>query len=223
MAELVQPFGYDGACDIVGGFPALKATNWVGTTPSGTGAYTFATNATTGLMEGTITTVSSSLGLFQLQESQDGGTTAIARFQPLAGTKIWMEASVKLSEVTTKGFIFGFADVDTTLLSSGLIDCTDLIGFYSATTTATLIGTVRTSSTSTSSSSLKTLVAATYYKLGILIDGISAVTFFVNDVATGSASVANLPTAVVAPSIAYAANDKTCIFKNLWYGQSGLN
>jgi hypothetical protein len=155
----------------------------------------------------------------------DGGTTAVIRFLPLAGTKLFVEGSFKLSEVTTKGFMFGFTEINTALLATGVYNNTDLIGFYSATAGASLVGTVRTGSAGVESASLKTLVAATYYKLGILIDGVSSVTFFVNDVPTGAstAAIAKLPTAALTLSVAYAANAKTCIFKNLWYGQSGLN
>jgi hypothetical protein len=220
IASLIQPFGFDGAGDVVWGLPAFSATNWLKTLNSGT--YGVAADAS-GILQGTLTSNASSQSDTQLQESMDGGTTALIRFLPKAGTFIFASCSVKLSEVTTSGFMFGFNEINTAMLSTGTINTTDQLGFYKATGAATIVGNVRTSSTSTATATLATLAANTYVELGVLVDGISDVVFYVNGTPVGQTTMTNVPTAAMAMSMAYSANAKTAIFKNLYYGQFGLN
>lgn len=220
IMQNIQPFGFDGAGDIVSGLNAFNKANWLATLNSGT--YGVAANAS-GILEGTLTSNSSSESNTQLQESMDGGTTAVIRFLPLAGTIIFAACSVKLSEVSISGFMFGFNEINTGMLSSGAINTTDQLGFYKAAGAATIVGNVRTSSTSTATSTLATLSANTYVELGVLVDGITDVQFYVNGTPTGQTTMTNVPTNAMCMSIAYSANAKTCIFKNLYYGQFGLN
>jgi hypothetical protein len=197
---------------------------WLDTLNSGTIAC--AANATTGVEEVTITTNASALSNTQRQESFDGGTTGVLRYKPLADTVIAFGCSLKLSEVTTQGLFFGLSVLDTSLTASGDITMTDAIGFYAKTAdTAKLYGAISTSSTPVVSANLQTMVAATYYQLECRINGVSSVEFFVNGTKTAATATAllSLPTVALAFSIAYAANAKTCIYKNMYCYQWGVN
>jgi hypothetical protein len=154
----------------------------------------------------------------------DGGTTGVIRFVPLAGRVHFAELEVKTSAVATGAFLFGFATLDTTLLASGVEACSaDLIGFVKTKAAATILGRVMKATTATDTADLATMVNATYMKLGILIDGVSGVHFFVNDVPTPQLTLTNLPTAALALSIAVSGASQAATIKNLWYGTCGGN
>jgi hypothetical protein len=203
---------------------AINSKNWLATLNSGTVAQAVA--AATAAEEMTITTNAAALAVAQLQESFDGGTTAVLRYVPLAGTVIAFGGTFKLSEVTTKGFMFGLSAIDTTMMSAAVLDVSDFVGFYSTTADAAkLYGTMSTGSSPVNSANLQTMVAATYYKLEVRINGVTGVEFFVDGTRTAAAAaaIAKIPTAGLAFSIAMAANAKTCIGKNIYCYQWGVN
>lgn len=120
--------------------------------------------------------------------------------KPAAGVKIWFEARLKMNDATQQ-FFFGLAGVCTTLISSGVLDDTvDKCGFYhEAASTDNKISVV---SARTSSEEKDTDVATntddTYMKVGLIIDGISRVTYFVNGEPVASCADADdIPNAVM--------------------------
>lgn len=116
-------------------------------------------------------------------------------FVPTAGKDIWYETRLKCSQVAVQ-FYAGLAVIDTTLIASGAIAHSDSIGFSSVTDDGVLLGNVRASSSSTTTTGT-TLVADTYVRLGFKLTGVSSVTFYVNGVAVGSAVTTNIPSAAV--------------------------
>jgi len=202
----------------------VNSKTWLDTLNSGTVAV--AANATTGVEEVVLTSNAAALSNTQRQESFDGGTTGVLRYVPLANTVIAFGADVKLSEVTTQGFWFGLSVLDTSITASGDQTISDGIGFFAKTAdSAKLYGSVVTSSTPVNSASLKTMVAGTYYKLECRINGVSNIEFFVDGVRTAATATAmlSIPTVALAFSIAYAANAKTCTYKNMYCYQWGHN
>jgi hypothetical protein len=208
----------------VGPQETVNNQTWLDTLNSGTIAC--AANATTGVEEVTMTTNAAALSNTQRQESFDAGTTGVLRYVPLADTVIAFGASVKLSEVTTQGFWFGLSVLDTSITASGDQTISDGIGFFAKTAdSAKLYGSITTSSTPVNSANLQTMVAGDYYELECRINGVSNVEVFVNGVKTAATATAmlSLPTVALAFSIAYAANAKTCIYKNMYCYQWGIN
>lgn len=120
-------------------------------------------------------------------------------FVPAAAKDIWYEARLKCSQVAVQ-FYAGLAVVDTTLIAAGAVAHTDSIGFSSVTDDGVLLGNVRASSTSSTTTGA-TLAADTFVRLGFKLTGVSSVTFYVNGSAVGSAVTSNIPSgAVLTPS-----------------------
>lgn len=195
-----------------------QSTTWLKTLNSGT--FVTTAGATPGLV--TVTTNAASLALAQGQESYDGGTTALAQFVPTANTEAFFSGDFKISEITTSGLFIGFAEVDTTILASGLVDVAGMLGFYKPTAGATMVGAVRNSSTSTNTGTIKTWEADTWVNLACRINGVSSVEFFVDGVRTAQTTMTNIPTGNLSFSWAFAANAKTLTYKNFLYYHTGL-
>lgn len=112
-------------------------------------------------------------------------STVGERVLPAAGRTIVLESRVKAADIATgPEFFFGLHTVDTTIIaSSDLSDGTgqSFAGFGSVTDDGVLVSfTANNTSRTVGTTTLHTLVDDTYVKLGIVINGVTNVEFYVN-------------------------------------------
>ena len=115
---------------------------------------------------------------------------------PAAGLRIAFETRVKAVDAATgPEFFAGLSDVDTAIISGGAINSGDYVGFYGVNATdKVLIAASEDGGAQTiASSTAHTLVEDTYVKLGILIDGVTDATFYVNGVAIATSTTMDIP------------------------------
>lgn len=122
---------------------------------------------------------------------------------PAAGDKVIFEARVSLTDVTHSWYV-GLAGVKTDLVTTTLDDTVDKAGFYRVkASTDNKVSTV-TSRTNAddATADVATLADGTFVKLGLVIDGLTSIKFYVNGVLveTGT-TAANIPNAVMCPTI----------------------
>ena len=129
-----------------------------------------------------------------------------AQFLPAVGKKIWFEARVKASAITSGINLFlGLAEVDTTVIAASAISTDNHVGFSSVTADAIVLFNSE-KATAGNTGTGTTLVAATYVKLGFLIDGLTSIKQFVDGVETGTAKVAaNIPIVNLVPTLVVQA------------------
>lgn len=140
-----------------------------------------------------------------------GTAAAWAPFIAKAGYDIHFRARVQLTTtVANAAFFIGLAAVDTTLLSSSAIGVDNAVGFYKA-ASATCGGIVRAGGTSTTTTlgSGFTPTISTWYDLQILIQGRTAVTFWVDGTETGQTTMTNLPSNSTALALSAAISAGT--------------
>lgn len=145
------------------------AADWVvTTTEAGTGAATEALAADERSGALLITNDDASGDLDALQSAEEFTSLTV-------GKKLWFETKLKVSSISVATLLVGLAITDTTVL-----DASDRVGFVLTSGAATLDAFTTKNSTTTTTSAIATLVAATYVTLGFYWDGASAVKFFVN-------------------------------------------
>ncbi len=105
----------------------------------------------------------------QLQLVQDNWKLAV-------GKRLWWEMRLKISDATQSDLFVGLATTDTTLIAG----TTDSVSFRKADGSTALSFVTEDNTTETTTSSVHTVVADTYMKLGFYWDGISRVRAFVN-------------------------------------------
>ena len=117
-----------------------------------------------------------------------GGATS-AFIVPSAATTSWFETLVKFTTISTAPASFiGFSTQATGLATTGLVDGTDYIGFYSTATNTLKFtykdggGTQYLGSALTIYGSTTTYTTAQWIKLGFKVDGLTTVTPFINGV-----------------------------------------
>lgn len=129
---------------------------------------------------------------------------AVTPFVCKTGFNIHLRARFLLvDDVSTVGLIVGLTPVDTALLSSGAIDQASFVGLYKATSSTNMVGTVRTASASTSST-LATIAADTWYDFEMVINGRAGVIFYLNGAKTYQGTVTNLPANTVPMTLSLA-------------------
>lgn len=136
---------------------------------------------------------------------QYGGATGAASFVPNANAKIYFEARVKVTDIGTSGsdtcdLFVGLAEVDTTVVASGANSTDNHIGFEHVDDDGAVDFHSEKAGSRSSSSAVHTLSDGTYVKLGILVDGVSKITPFVNGVA-GTAITTNVPIVALTPTL----------------------
>ncbi len=105
----------------------------------------------------------------QLQLVQDNWKLA-------AGKRLWFEARLKISDATQADLFVGLATTDTTLIAG----TTDSVSFRKADGSTALSFVTEDNTTETTTSSVATVAADTYMKLGFYWDGVNTVRAFVN-------------------------------------------
>lgn len=127
---------------------------------------------------------------------------AATLFKPQAGSKIWFESRFKWSGITNGlEFFIGLSDVETAIISSSAVASDNFVGWSSVTDDAVLLFNSEKAGTGDTGAA-DTVEAATYLKLGFLIDGLNSITQFINGVKSGTAKVAaNIPAVVMCPSL----------------------
>lgn len=120
---------------------------------------------------------------------------------PAAGKDLWFETKVKDSFITGD-FFFGLAEIDTTIIATSDMTTANHIGFSCFTGDGILLADCAKASTRVHTQAMNTLVADAYVTLGFRVNGVTDVTFYVNDVVVGTAILtANIPIVSLTPSI----------------------
>lgn len=130
------------------------------------------------------------------------------------GKRTWFAARFQLSEVTQSDFIVGLALADATPL-----DVTDGVFFLKADDAATLALVSKIVTPATASTTVATLVAATWYEFAFEYNGNDAITAYTKNSdgtwrSAGSVGVSALPTTELAVTFGYqngAAGAKTAL------------
>lgn len=162
---------------------------------------------------------------YNMQLSLDGGTTAHAPFYASATRNLGMRFAFKTSEATSSGIVIGLAPVDTTLLGAGsAIDQNALIGLYKAPGAADATIVLRNGGTSTTVATFA-IANDTWYTVDLRLEGRSQFSVWINGVQTATGTMTNLPTdaTALAPSIAFAANNKTLSVSQMTVWQEQFN
>lgn len=122
---------------------------------------------------------------------------------PLAGRTIRFEARVKMNDTSgsISQFFIGLAGIDTSLIDTGVVDdAVDKVAFFShAGTTADRLSIINSRTTEEEISTDKATVADnTWVKLGMVINGITDVEYYVDGVLVDTHATANaVPNAVM--------------------------
>lgn len=123
---------------------------------------------------------------------------------PLAGRTIRFEARVKVVDAGDDQYYIGLAAADTTLIAAGIMDnVVDKAGFFRiAASTADKISVQNSRGAGgTVDADAADLVDDTWIKLGIVIDGLTSVKYYVDGVLVSTTTVtAEIPNAVMALS-----------------------
>jgi hypothetical protein len=120
-------------------------------------------------------------------------------FIPAAGKDLWFETRLKVSHVSGD-FFFGLTALDTTLVATSALTISDGIGFESFTGDGVLVASSEKATVRGTVAAVKTLVAATYVKLGFVVRGVTDVTFYVDGVANATLLLtANIPVLALTP------------------------
>lgn len=121
-------------------------------------------------------------------------------FFPAAGKHLWFETRLKVSHITGD-FFFGLAELDTTIFASSDMTTANHIGFSSFTGDGILLFDANKATVRANTLAAKTLVAATYVKLGFYINGVTDITVWVDNVANATTiATANIPVLGLTPS-----------------------
>lgn len=158
-------------------FNTYVAGNWT-VSETGTGSRAL-TNGVGGLLLITNAAADNDRNFFQL--AQEG-------FKFQSGKRLWFEMRFQVNDATESDIIAGLQITDTTPLA-----VTDGVYFIKADGAATVDFVVTKNSTPTTASAVATMADATNIVLGFYYDGVSAVTYYVNRVYTGSSVVTNMP------------------------------
>lgn len=125
-----------------------------------------------------------------------------------AAGKMWFEARVKATDIGSSGpeFFLGLHNIKTAIIASSAMDATasDWIGFKSLTDDSILLGTAANnaaSSAETTASDIHTFVDGTYVNLGFKVTNRDKVEFYVDGVKQTNTVAANIPTALMVPSL----------------------
>lgn len=126
-------------------------------------------------------------------------------FFPAAGKTLWFETRLKTSFITGD-FFFGLAELDTTIVAASDMTTANHIGFSSFTSDGVLLADANKATVRVHTLATNTLVAATYTKLGFVVDGVTSITFYVDGVANATTILtANIPVVGLTPSLAVHA------------------
>ena len=114
-------------------------------------------------------------------------TLKVATFAFTAGLQLWFKTRFSIGDATNSEIILGLQNLNTNAFAA-----TDGVWFQknAAGTTGNIL--VAKSSTTTTSTQALTLVANTYANVGFYYDG-AALNVYMNDVASGTVAVTNLP------------------------------
>jgi hypothetical protein len=119
---------------------------------------------------------------------------------PTAGRTIYFEARVKVSHIDNQIFI-GMASTQTAIIASGVLDETTMsaVGFFTDEPSATTkYGSIvsKAGTNDTTEDIAVGFVAATYAKVGFVMDGVTSVAFYYNGALVETGSTANTMPAV---------------------------
>ncbi len=119
---------------------------------------------------------------------------------PAAGKHLWFETRLKASHITGD-FFFGLAELDTTIVASSDMTTSNHIGWSSFTGDGILLADANKATVRVVTLAAHTLVAATYVRLGFVINGVTSITWYVNGVASATTYLtANIPVVGLTPS-----------------------
>ena len=173
------------------------------TTPVDDEDYAF-TNATAGTMaldpaaaNGVLLLDSNSTTVTQGAQIQ----RPAASFLPVAGRTIWFETRLKLVDTYDDcQFFAGLAEIDTTIIGSSAVSTANHIAFTCVTNDGILLSNAEKAGANTTGVGT-TLAEDTWVVLGIKVNGLTDITYYVDGVAVNKiTTVANIPIVAMAPS-----------------------
>ena len=127
-------------------------------------------------------------------------------FFPAAGKTLWYECRVNPLVFITGDFFFGLAELDTTIIASSDMTTANHIGFSCFTGDGILLCDANKATVRVATTAATTLVAATYVKLGFIVNGVTSITFYVNGVANATTiATASIPVVGLTPSFSVHA------------------
>lgn len=182
--------------DFLGLHDPTDDDGWALTQSNATGTLTVLTTDQGGVLQ--ITSVGA------LADDSLNAQLTNCNVKPAAGTKIYFEARVNMTDATQQ-FVIGLAEVDTSLMAAGVLDdVVDKVVFYHE--AASTDNKISAASSNDASEEKDTDVAAnvdnTYVKLGFVIDGLTRVDYYVNGVNVGNCVDTNdLPNEVMCLSL----------------------
>ena len=138
----------------------------------------------------------------QLGGTGDGETTGEG-FAPVAGKNIYFETRFRTDDATQNDFFFGLHVEDTTIIAGR---GADYIGFRKDDGDALLDVECANTSTATEATSVTTLGASTFYKIGFKVTGTTSIDFWLDDQLVRTIST-NIPTALMKLSFGILTGD----------------
>jgi hypothetical protein len=144
--------------------------------------------------------------------SIDSGSTTTAQganvqraksaFIPAAGKHIWAEFNVSYTGVGALNVetAVGLFEIDTSVIAAAAVSTANGIGWTSVTDDGILLFDTEKASASATRAAT-TIVSATKVRLGFYVDGVTAITQYINGVATGTdTATANIPIVALYPT-----------------------
>ena len=126
---------------------------------------------------------------------------------PAANTTILFECRAKYSSITALAQLFlGMGTIDTTIHGSGVLSCTNYIGWFQQETIVTAGYLNFGSCKATTAEDLNdafAMAADTYFKVGFVVNGVTTLTGYANGAAVTAPAIAvatHLPLAAIVPS-----------------------
>lgn len=131
-------------------------------------------------------------------------------FVPKASSYIWYEVRLKATDIATgPEFFAGLAEVDTTIIGTSAVSTANHLAFTSVTDDGVLLLNGE-KATAGNTEAGTTLVEDTWVKLGLLVNGVTTCTGYVDGVALDDALVtANIPIVNLVPSFVCQSDGAT--------------
>lgn len=158
---------------------------------------TSGTMALSNLEGGTVILDAGAVTATQGPNVQYGGTNTGASIVAPSNGLLLFEARLKITTAMSAGpnFFAGLSEYNPEIIASNaLATSKTYAGFSSVTANGVLLGCAGDGTSATTASSIKTLVADTYVKLGFVIKNRTLCTFYVDGVKAANTITTNLPT-----------------------------
>jgi len=141
-----------------------------------------------------------------------------AQIKPVAGRTIWFETRLKLVDTYDDcEFFAGLAELDTTIIATSAVSTANHIAFTCVTNDGVLLSNTEKAGAGTTGAGT-TLAEDTWVTLGIKVNGLTDITYYVNGVAVSKISTAaNIPIVALSPSFVCQSGGTADVIMHLDY------